>query len=444
MRRLVILVLSLIVLGGCTTSRHVSRRSSLMSYLYPSGAEAPPPNANVRLQLPLRLGIAFVPPDSGGPYRGDFRSLFPPDSETRLLSIVKKSFASRDWVGDIVMIPSSYLTARGGFENLEQVAHLMNVDVIALASLDQLQVSNPRRASFLYISVIGAYVLPLDRNETRTLIDAAVFHVPSHAFILRAPGISSITGSSTAVDIDAKLEERSVKGFELAMKDLAKNLNGEVDAFKNSVATGERKDVDIITREGRSVRGGGAFGGVEAVLAMLIALWTCHLMHWNWPHALLNAIAALPPVILLRGQIVRFALIAAPLIALAVHAGFDGEYRGASGLVMAMWVYAGIATNNRVLLIAAAAKLAAEALGLTPAHEGYVTVPLAHYAGAVVGLLGGLYARGRVENPSRIARHFAGFDSSIPETVMESSAASPLTVTSWPRCFLASSWLSSL
>src|SRR5439155_18521897 len=157
---------------------------------------------------------AFRPPvPIRGRYSTDFRSVFPPDSEARLLSIVKKAFQGRDWVGNIVVIPSSYLMAHGGFENLDQVAHMMNVDVIALASLDQLQVSNPRRAQFLYVSVIGAFLLPLDRNETRTMIDAAVFHVPSRMLLLRAPGVSSVTGSSTALDIQAKLDERSLKGF---------------------------------------------------------------------------------------------------------------------------------------------------------------------------------------------------------------------------------------
>ena len=271
MRRLIASLLALVALGGCTDYRQVHRRSNLMSYLYPDRMEPPRPNPNVRLQLPLRIGIAFVPPEPvHGRYSGDFRSAFPPDAETRLLAIVKKAFQGRDWVSDIVVIPSAYLTPRGGFDNIDQVARLMNVDVIALTSLDQLQVSNPRRASFLYISVIGAYLLPLDHNQTRTLIDAAVFHVPSHSLLLQAPGISSITGNSTAMDIEAKLDERSLKGFEFAMQDLAKNLNHEVDQFKASVASGERKDVDIVTREGKSVRGGGAFAWWDAVVVVLL------------------------------------------------------------------------------------------------------------------------------------------------------------------------------
>jgi rhombotail lipoprotein len=417
MRRLIACTIVLCALTACSTSRSVQRRSSLMSYL--DRMEAPRANPDVHLQLPLRIGIAFVPPEPvRGRWSGEVQTVYPPDAETRLLMIVKKAFMGRDWVSDIVVIPSSYLTPRGGYENLDQIARLMNVDVIALTSVDQMQASNPRRASFLYVSVIGAYVLPLDRNQTRTLIDTAVFHVPSRTLLLHAPGVSSITGSSTAFDIEAKLDERSLKGFEFAMQDLAKNLNREVDAFKASIASGERKDVDIVTREGKSVRGGGAFAWWDVLIAVA-ALWTCHLMHWSCQHALLNAIAALPPLFVMRrrlGQLARFALFAAPLIALAVRMGFDGQYRGASGLVVAMWVYAAVMARAGPMLMVVAAKLAAEALGLAPAHEGFVTVALAHYAGATVGLLLGYLE--------------ALLVCSILETVMTPSFSSPVTVTS--------------
>ena len=164
----------------------------------------------------------------------------------------------------------------------------------------------------------------------------------------------------------------------------------------------------------------------------MIELWTCHLAHWGWQHALLNAVAAVPPLVVIRRRwrLALFLLLAAPLISLAVRAGFDGEYRGASGLVVAMWVYAGIAARNRAMLMAVAAKLAAEALGVVPGHGGYVTVALAHYAGATAGAVAGYLA--------------AGLDSSIEETLIESPSASPVTVTSAPTCALASSCLSSL
>ena len=51
-----------------------------------------------------------------------------------------------------------------------------------------------------------------------------------------------------------------------------------------------------------------------------------------------------------------------------------------------MWVYAGIATGNRLMLLVIAAKVILETLGFAPVHEGFVTVALAHQAGALAGL----------------------------------------------------------
>lgn len=269
MRRALALVL-LFLAAGCSYSRHVQRRSNLMAYLYPVGDVEPKQATNAALQLPLRLGIAFVPADRSGYAYGAVSNIAPADVERDLLEIVKRSFAGREWVKEIVVIPSNYLAPGGGFENLDQVSRMFGTDVIALASVDQMQSSNPRRLSFLYLSVIGAYVLPLDKNDTRTLIDVAVFHVPSRTFLLRAPGSSHITGSSTAVDVMPTLADKSNRGMKLAMEDVSKNLDDEVKRFKASVASGERTDVDIITKEGQSVRRSGSFGWIEALIALLL------------------------------------------------------------------------------------------------------------------------------------------------------------------------------
>jgi rhombotail lipoprotein len=273
LRKPAFVLLSIVLLSSCSFSRQVERRSSLMSYLYPQATDAPaPPVTDAKLQLPLRIGVAFVPPDDSTSWCGSVDRLFPPGAEKKLTEIVARSFAGRPWVSQIRMLPSSYLVPHGGFKNLEQVARLMNVDVVALVSVDQLQTSDPRRVSFLYLSVIGAYVLPLDHNETRTLIDAAVFHVPTRTFLLRAPGVSSVTGNSTAVDVRAALSERSVRGFGMAMKDLAKNLDTEVDLFKTSVVAGERQDIDIVSAKGESFRHGGAVGMLEGLIACVFLL----------------------------------------------------------------------------------------------------------------------------------------------------------------------------
>jgi len=271
--------LTLSLLTGCSFSRQLHRRSNLMSYLYPDAAHAPEPSLEgVRLNLPLRIGIAFVPPDQKLPRFGGIDSVVPGASEQRLLGVVRDAFKSRDWVREIVVIPSTYLTPGGGFTNLDQVARMFGTDVVALVSVDQFQSSDPLPISFLYMSIIGAYVLPLDHNDTRTLIDAAVFYVPARTFILRAPGQSRITGHSSAVEVEQSMRERSNRGLEMAMSDLSTNLSTEVDAFKGRVIRGERGDVDIISRQGLSVRKSGSIGWIWALsLLLLVAV-----RRWSW------------------------------------------------------------------------------------------------------------------------------------------------------------------
>ncbi len=246
---------------GCATPHTQVRRSSLMGYLYPKASEAPKPDpAGASLQLPLKLGIVFVPGGTAD-WRND--AVVAADAERPLLDTVRGAFKERPWVGDIKIIPSAYLRAGGGFENLDQASRMFGVDVIALVSVDQIQQTDPKWYSFTYLSILGAFVVPAERNSTRTLIDAAVFHVPTRTFLLRAPGQSFIKGSTTMVAQAELLRRDAGEGLKLAMVELGKNLDSEVAGFKAEVAQGERKDVDLVDRSGQSLRqtGGRGWGG---------------------------------------------------------------------------------------------------------------------------------------------------------------------------------------
>lgn len=273
------MLLSVVLCAGCVTQSEIRRRSDLMSYLYPDQSSAPKVEpGRARMQLPLRLGIAFVPSFTGSsrayiaglPAPSVETPAVPRQEEAALLSVVRKTFEGRDWVQDIVIIPSTYLTPHGGFVNLDQIARMYGVDVIALASVDQIQYVN--ESQIAYLSIVGSYLLPLDRNETRTLIDVAVFHVPSRTFLLRAPGVSSMRGHSNAVDEPKVLRDRSVQGLRLATADLSKNLDAEVGAFKAAIVAGERRDVEIVNRKGENIRTSGSFAWFEAIISMFCVL----------------------------------------------------------------------------------------------------------------------------------------------------------------------------
>ena len=131
-------------------------------------------------------------------------------------------------------------------------------------------------------------------------------------------------------------------------------------------------------------------------------LWTGHLAHYGWEHALANGIALAVPLVLLPGRDRRQAglalLLLAPLLSLALLPRLGaGEYRGASGLACALWALAGLRLTGRrasaptglLLLGGLGLKLAAEAIlgsSLLVRAEGWQALPAAHLAGALLGL----------------------------------------------------------
>lgn len=253
-----------LLLAGCVCFGYQRRhyRSNLLDYLDPTGGSKQRLSGPSRLQLPLRVGVAFVPSDV---------TPVGAANEERLIAIARNAFSGRDWVRDIRTIPSSYLMPHGGYDNLEQVARMFGVDVVALVSVDQIQYNDPTALSILYITIVGQYVLPGDRDDTRTLIDVAVLDPGSRNFLLRAPGVSRIRGHNAPVDAARRLRAKSDEGLRLAMIDLTKNLDTSVASFKADVAAGHRTDVDIVTREGKSVRGGGAIDPLGALLVLMAA-----------------------------------------------------------------------------------------------------------------------------------------------------------------------------
>jgi len=131
-------------------------------------------------------------------------------------------------------------------------------------------------------------------------------------------------------------------------------------------------------------------------------LWTGHLVHYGWAHALANALALVVPTLLVQGrdriQLLGVVLLAAPLLSLLLLADPAlGQYRGASGLACILWAWVGLrlslrwdsATIGLLLLGGLLLKLGAEASlggGFMGSSEGWQSLPAAHFGGALLGL----------------------------------------------------------
>jgi rhombotail lipoprotein len=251
--RCVVPVLLLALLGlGCATPETLQRRSSLASYLGAKAAPPPSPSTGpARVEFPLRLGIAFVPADPTQS-RGDLPpsdQLGPlgPGQEQALHQQVAASFAQKPWAREVKTIPSIYLAKGGGFEDLDKVARTFQVDVIALVSVDQVQFSNPKWYAWTYWTLVGAYMVKGDKNDTTTVVDAAIYHVPSRTLLFRAGGVGTAKGSSTWSSREASFRAQSRESLASAMAQLSTSLDSAVLGFQQDLQKGNRKDVELAT-----------------------------------------------------------------------------------------------------------------------------------------------------------------------------------------------------
>ncbi|WP_368664745.1 hypothetical protein, partial [Zoogloea sp. LCSB751] len=88
----------------------------------------------------------------------------------------------------------------------------------------QLLQSSDNKASLLYWTIVGMYMVPGNENAIQTFVDTAVFDMRSQKMLFRAPGINQLTDTSTAVSVTNVLREKSTEGFELAVNDMITNL----------------------------------------------------------------------------------------------------------------------------------------------------------------------------------------------------------------------------
>ena len=248
------------------------RSSSVVNYLYPGQSNPLPPTAIPVLRLPLRVGIAFVPSGTGP---NDYRpSGISETQKNFLMERVKAEFKAYPFVQSIEIIPSTYLRPQGGFENLDQLRNMLGLDVIALVAYDQVQFTSENFFSLTYWTIVGAYVFNGNRNDTHTLMEAAVYDIASRHLLFRAPGASQVHATTAMVYLADNLRQDSAKGFDTATLELIKNLKLQLEEFRERVkrAPGE---VQIENRPGYS--GGGSFGagfaGALVLLGLARGLW---------------------------------------------------------------------------------------------------------------------------------------------------------------------------
>ena len=271
--RLAVICTLLLTLTACATQQTGSR-SSVVSYLYPDKAVPQPVTAIPQLSLPLRMGIAFVPGASSNrssnamPWVEVQSNPLTENHKAQMLNAIAGHFSAQPFVGHIEVIPSAYLTAGGSFANLDQLKAMFNIDVIALVSYDQLQFTDDSKLSLSYWTLVGAYLVAGQKNDTNTLMDTAVYAIDSRKLLFRAPGTSQLKGRSTPVDLQKELRQDSLQGFLQANDDMIKNLELQLQQFKQQLQQNP-EGVKLSYKPGYS----GGSNGFGVMLLLLLCLW---------------------------------------------------------------------------------------------------------------------------------------------------------------------------
>ncbi len=225
-----LLVSAVIALASCAAYEKSNKQrqvASVVAFLYPGAQEVPPaPDQVAVIKVPFRIGVAFVPDTADPTFR------LPESERLRLAGLVRDAFAKYPFISQIEPVPSLYLEAGGGFANLDRIASLLRLDVVALISYDQVQHADANQWSMLYWTLVGAYVIQGDRYDVMTAVETAVFDVRSRQLLMRAAGTSNVKGSATMVGFSEASRTARNQSFEQALNMMIGNLHGEVKAFR--------------------------------------------------------------------------------------------------------------------------------------------------------------------------------------------------------------------
>ena len=245
-----------LLLAGCSTmwdwsgGARSGASSSLVDYLYPDGQEPPDVEQTIPyLELPLRVGIGFVPGQAG-------YGTISEATKMQLLAKVKAEFIDREYISYIEVIPDTYLRSSKGVVGMQQVARLYDVDVMALVSYDQVAVSEENPAGLLYWTIVGAYLIKATSNEIQTFVDTAVFDVDTARLLFRAPGAHTMSDRSTLVEAGEVVRKAKDESITAAMGQMTGNLAVELDRFQERV----KDDPSVAKTQWRLGSGGGAVG----------------------------------------------------------------------------------------------------------------------------------------------------------------------------------------
>jgi len=219
-------------IGSCTNAPpklYTNYKTSMIRFLGPDENTIKAQDTiEPTITVPLKVGFAFAP-------SLDYGQGFPEKERMNLMQEIASQFKEYKFVESIELIPSLYLEEGGGFSNLDKLKQLFDIDVIMLLSYDQSQFQDTGALSITYWTIIGYYMVKGEKNDTHTLMDAALFHIPSRKMLFRASGTNHIKNSATPINLSEQARKDSLSGFRQASIELTKNLQEKLYHFRKAI-----------------------------------------------------------------------------------------------------------------------------------------------------------------------------------------------------------------
>lgn len=213
---------------SCQTDSHF-QNANVLSYVSPESPAQTGEGAAPSLRFPLSVGVAFTP----GEYQAG--SALTEAVKAELAANLGNVLKSDPRFTPVVIIPSGYVRPGGGFGNLDEIRENFSVDAILLVSYDQVGYTGQGASTFLYLTIIGAYLVPGEKNATETLLEAALYHIGDRALLLTANGSSKVDSTATPIGSGKARREDAGAGLKEAAENLAVNLRGQLTAFAPAV-----------------------------------------------------------------------------------------------------------------------------------------------------------------------------------------------------------------
>jgi len=274
-RLLLAFVTALVVLTGCSNHSRSYRSNSLVELLYGNSPEQTLSRSQtIELPVPLNVGLAFVP--------GNDSSEFPTMTQLAAASErIKAQFAADPAVRRIQLIPSQRLQGLKGFDSLAELGRLYQVDVLALVSYDQVMQQDYNKASLLYLTLVGSYLIKGNEGSVQTFMETAVFDIRSRQLLFTASGHDVRGDTSTEVNAGKVFGNLQATGFSAATDQMSAQLQTALAGFKHDLKDDQRITVKSRVVGGYGQHNGGGGSLPESLIALAVLLIAGRsLMNW--------------------------------------------------------------------------------------------------------------------------------------------------------------------